>query len=98
MSSSSSSIGYIINGDKNDIAPNEPIRLRECSGIDGLLEELVDGPEGLIIATIVGVKVELPCILKKKLEPLIGQEVRVGFLCGKYHACKMVRRPANEWI
>lgn len=92
MSSSSSSMGYIINGDKEDIAPNEPIRLRERRGVDGLLEELVDGPEGLIIVTIAGLKVELPCILKSRLEPLMGQEVRTAFLCGKYYACKMVRR------
>ena len=68
------------------------IRLVEGKGVDGALEGLVDGPVGLIMATISGIQVELPCILKSRLEPLKDQPVRVAFLCGKYHACKMTRR------
>lgn len=87
-----SSHGYIINGDKPDIINEEPIKLQEGIGYDGVLQSLEDGPIGLIIVNISGHIIELPRILKSRLEPLLGQPVRVAFLCGKYHACKMTRR------
>jgi hypothetical protein len=75
--------------------PNGPIRLQEGKGCDGVLQGLVDGPTGLIIAKIAGIKVELPRVLKSRLEPLMGQEVRIAFLLGKYHAVRLTRRPRS---
>jgi hypothetical protein len=71
---------------------DRPIRLREGKGVDGVLHSLEDGPAGLILVNISGFIVELPGILKNKLEPLLGQEVRVAFLLGRYHAAKLIRR------
>lgn len=83
---------YIINGDNFDIADNEPVRLREGIGYDGILRSLEDGAIGLIIVNISGNIIELPSILKSRLEPWLGQSVRVAFLFGKYHICKLTRR------
>jgi len=70
----------------------EPIRLQEGIGYDGVLQDLKDSSDGLIIVNISDYIIELPCVLKSKLEPLLGQAVRVALLFGKYHAAKMTRR------
>jgi len=78
----------------NSFADNhvDPIQLREGQGVKGVLQNLEDGPIGLIMAEISGLKVELPSVLAKQLRPLMGQDVRVALLFGKYYAAKCRRR------
>jgi hypothetical protein len=76
----------------NSAEPNEIIRLREGIGYDGVLRSIEPGEDGYILAEIEDFIVELPEELEGKLRPLLGQPVRVAFLCGKYLACKMIRR------
>ena len=77
----------------NSAEPNEIIRLREGKGYDGVLNSIEPGEDGYILADIEGFKVELPEELEGKLRPLMGQEVQVAFLFGKYHVAKLTGRP-----
>ena len=73
----------------------EPICLRECQRIDGILQSLTPLDENFVLVNISGFMVELPRKLETKLKPLMGQPMRVAVYFGKYHAAKLTRRPAR---
>lgn len=66
----------------------EPIRLRECDGVRGILQNIAPFEDDLILADLSGMLVELPAELEGKLWPLMGQRTRVAVILGKYHVSR----------
>lgn len=62
----------------------EPIRLHDYQDRTGILQSIIPGEDGYILADLSGALVELPVSIEKALRAHMGKRVRVGRFYGKY--------------